>query len=551
LPPAGYAATLNYMVLVDFGGLIGISANGTVVSNFPAGGTSTINGGYDLTVDSQGNYIIAAGRLVKVTPGGVGSLIYSNNSSYFWSVAIDASGNYIVADVGNNRIARISPGGVITTVAPIPVLSPATDYDVYVRVDQSGNYVMAQDSGNNNIPNLHVYRITPSGGMTSITLSGYSIPSFSAVGGLAFDATGNYVIPDPVTSQIYSITPAGVVSLLASGAPLSRPYGIVRDPSNGNYIVGNLNAGTVISVGSTGSPMNTLISGSPVTYPLAIALVSPAGPITPPTFSPCDVLHEGTTDVADVQAMINEALGDTSPANDLNGDGVVNVVDVQIDINAALGLGCLASGGETTQASLPTIAAVRNAASFRRGPVSPGEVVALSGTVLESSGAEVWFDGTPARLVYVNLTQINCVVPSEVQGKGASYMQVCYLGGTSVPFSLDVNANPGLFTADGSGSGPAAALNEDQSANSPANPAARGSTVVLFLTGDGQTSPAPVPIGGQPPSVTFYGEAPAVISGVMQLTVQIPTNVLPGDLSVSVTVGGNTSQSGVTVSVRE
>jgi uncharacterized protein (TIGR03437 family) len=82
-------------------------------------------------------------------------------------------------------------------------------------------------------------------------------------------------------------------------------------------------------------------------------------------------------------------------------------------------------------------------------------------------------------LVYVNPTQINCVVPSESQGKGASYVQVCYLGGMSVPFSLGVNANPGLFTADGSGSGPAAALNEDQSANSPANPAARGSTVVL------------------------------------------------------------------------
>ena len=44
-----------------------------------------------------------------------------------------------------------------------------------------------------------------------------------------------------------------------------------------------------------------------------------------------------------MQREINEALGVTLAANDLNGDGQVNVVDVQIVINAALGLGCTAS----------------------------------------------------------------------------------------------------------------------------------------------------------------------------------------------------------------
>lgn len=101
------------------------------------------------------------------------------------------------------------------------------------------------------------------------------------------------------------------------------------------------------------------------------------------------------------------------------------------------------------------------------------------------------FDGTPAPVMYVSSTQ-----------------------------------DPAIFTADGSGSGRAAALNQDQSDNSRANPAARGSTVVLFLTGEGQTAPpgrTPQPllpvavlIDGQPASVTFYGEAPVLISGVMQ-----------------------------------
>jgi uncharacterized protein (TIGR03437 family) len=175
----------------------------------------------------------------------------------------------------------------------------------------------------------------------------------------------------------------------------------------------------------------------------------------------------------------------------------------------------------------------------------------------------------PAPLTYVSASQITCVVPYEVHGKGATDIRVSYQGQTSGPFSLpSVAANPALFTANGSGAGPAAALNQDGTYNSPDNPAARGSTVVLFLTGEGQTSPpgitgrvtamSPRPvlpvsvfIGGQSASVAFYGEAPGLISGVLQLHVQIPSNVPSGEAPISVTVGGDGSQSGVTVSVRE
>ena len=64
--------------------------------------------------------------------------------------------------------------------------------------------------------------------------------------------------------------------------------------------------------------------------------------MTVPAFSVCDIKRDGTTNVADVQSIINEALGVASAANDLNGDGLVNVADVQIVINAALRLGCIA-----------------------------------------------------------------------------------------------------------------------------------------------------------------------------------------------------------------
>jgi uncharacterized protein (TIGR03437 family) len=272
-----------------------------------------------------------------------------------------------------------------------------------------------------------------------------------------------------------------------------------------------------------------------------------------------------------MQDIINEALGAASSANDLNVDEVVNVVDLQIVLNAVLNLGCSAT--TDTPATVPKITAVMNAASFQSGPIAPGEVVVLLGSGFGSSGGvQVLFDGTMAPLTYLSPTHIKCVVPYEVASKGRSEIQVRYWDRTSDPFPLDTAAtNPAIFTADGSGSGPAAVLNQDQSDNTATNPASKGSTVIIFVTGEGQTSPPgvtgkltpmsdrrPQPvlpvavlIGGQPASLTFYGEAPGVLSGVMQLSVRIPMNVLPGDLPVSVSVGGNSSQSGVTVSVRE
>jgi uncharacterized repeat protein (TIGR01451 family) len=56
--------------------------------------------------------------------------------------------------------------------------------------------------------------------------------------------------------------------------------------------------------------------------------------------SPCALTQDGRAGLADVQNVIDEALGVTQAVDDLNQDGVVNAADVQIVINAALGLGC-------------------------------------------------------------------------------------------------------------------------------------------------------------------------------------------------------------------
>jgi hypothetical protein len=81
--------------------------------------------------------------------------------------------------------------------------------------------------------------------------------------------------------------------------------------------------------------------------------VQVGGAVTSPNSS-CDITGDGVTSVADVQAIINQALGTSPPVTgDLNGDGAVNLVDIQFVINAALNLGCAADqASQITKAAL-------------------------------------------------------------------------------------------------------------------------------------------------------------------------------------------------------
>jgi uncharacterized protein (TIGR03437 family) len=252
-------------------------------------------------------------------------------------------------------------------------------------------------------------------------------------------------------------------------------------------------------------------------------------------------------------------------------------------------LGVLISSSTT---ATPSLMAVVNAASFQLGPVAPGEVVTLAGAgigpatpagaALDSNGnvatslggVQVKFNDTPAPLIYVSQSQINAVVPYEVTGAPTLTVQVSYGGQSSNALPLTIAAAvPGIFTFSGSGFGQAAMLNQDNSYCTANQPAAKGSYVVMFLTGEGQTNPGgvtgkltgtsstgpltpqpmlpvAVTIAGQPAVVAFYGEAPGMVSGVMQLNVQIPAGVPSGAVPISVTVGGKPAQTGVTVAVQ-
>jgi len=236
----------------------------------------------------------------------------------------------------------------------------------------------------------------------------------------------------------------------------------------------------------------------------------------------------------------------------------------------------------------PVISAVTSAASYDASGISPGEIAAIFGQglgpatltglqvdsngTLSSSigGVEVFFNGYPAPMIYALGTQVSALVPYEVAGFQTVNAVVVYQGNASAPFSVPVAAaKTSIFTNDSSGHGQGAILNQDFSRNGPSNPAPRGQYVFIYGTGEGLTTPpgvdgrisgTPLPtvnlkcsatIGGETATLNYCGEAPDAIAGLVQVNALIPESVTPGSaVSVSITIGGVLSQTGVTVAVK-
>ncbi len=211
----------------------------------------------------------------------------------------------------------------------------------------------------------------------------------------------------------------------------------------------------------------------------------------------------------------------------------------------------------------PRIAAggVVNAASYAPPPVAVGEIVVIFGERFGSAETvKVLFDSVPAAIVYATPGQIAATVPGSVGNRTTTSLVVQDEGVGSPPVVLPVAAAaPGLFTADASGQGQAAALNQDYSINSAENPAAPGSVLQLYGTGGGVLSlddlprvtlPVSVAVDGVAAEVLYAGAAPGLPEGALQVNVRIPPETHPGAASVELTIGSVLSNS-VTVEVRE
>ncbi len=231
-----------------------------------------------LVLDVAGNVYVADGDLVirKITPAGVTTTVAGNydisgsidgigTAARFngaQGLAADGLGNLYVADTSNHTIRKITPAGVVTTLAGSAGISGYTDatgsaarfyYPFDVAADAAGNVFVADTF------NFIIRKISPAGVVT--TLAGFagnngysdgvgSAASFNTLVDITVDDQDNVYVAEQGTGLIRKITPAGVATTLAgntfgyygssdgvgSGAQFNGPVDIAVDSTGKIYV---------------------------------------------------------------------------------------------------------------------------------------------------------------------------------------------------------------------------------------------------------------------------------------------------------------------------
>jgi serine/threonine protein kinase, bacterial len=261
-----------YSIAVDTLGNVfvgDIGDNSVRVIN-PIFGVSLLSQGYGglspagLAVDAADTVYCVdydAYQIMKISPSGVVTVFAGNGQSDYvdgpgkaasftgpYGAALDAMGNLYVADGDGNMIRKISPSGVVTTLAgnlnegSADGTGTAASFDspLGVAVNAQGTVYVA-DANNNCIR-----QISPSGVVTTLAGNSHAPGDIDDIGanatfdipsGIAVDKYGNIYVADSHNNKIRKITPAGVVTTLA-GSGLSGSANGTLDASSFNNPIG-------------------------------------------------------------------------------------------------------------------------------------------------------------------------------------------------------------------------------------------------------------------------------------------------------------------------
>lgn len=285
-----YVADKTRLRKVTSAGLVTTLA-GSGAAGF-ADGTGTAASFNELTsaaVDGSGNVFAADtanNRVRKVTPAGVvttfagsGTAAFADGTgagasfNYPGGVALDKAGNIFVNDSLNRRVRKITPMGLVTTLAGSDTYG-STDGTgsaasfMYLRgltVNVDGDIFVADSSAN------RIRKVTALGAVTTFAGSGASAfadgtaaaASFQFPNAVAADANGNVYVADSANFRIRRVTATGAVTTLAgSGTPafadgvgvaasFDTPRGICVDAA-GNVYVGDTSNRRIRKIATVG-----------------------------------------------------------------------------------------------------------------------------------------------------------------------------------------------------------------------------------------------------------------------------------------------------------
>jgi uncharacterized protein (TIGR03437 family) len=517
--PAGNAYVTGYTDSANFP-----VSNGVFQPSFGGSG-----GQYDTTYSSGDAFA------VKMSP--TGSIVYSTylggkRDDIGFAIAIDAQGN---AYVGGSTLSTNFP-----TMQPFQAQNAGYGGETNPAGVASNDIFYAGDG--------FITELNPTG--TALVFSSYLGGSLDdRVAGVAVDGVGNIWVTGQTLSQAPSFPITPNATQMTNAGDDGSDAGVFQ---LGDAFLTEISAARTIT-------FSTFLGGASADWATSVALDGQGGVII---------------------------TGGTSSNNFPATQGAYQTRYGGIDLPVPSGDALIARWSSAV-APTPSIAGFSSAASYASGSAAPGEALFIAGTLIGPAtlataqltpagtvstlvaNTQFLFNGVPAPIVYVSSGQSTVIVPYEVAGKTSAQLVAVYNGVSSPAVAVPVVAAiPGVFTADASGRGPAAVINPDGSTNSAGNPAARGSSVAFYVTGEGQTIPAgadgsvtsiiippalpvSVSIGGvTTTNFQFLGEAPGEVAGVLQINVTIPTTAPAGVVPLTVTVGSATSQSGVTIAIK-